>query len=295
MKLDTKELKRLAEIAAEAALAAGQVIAEHTAGQVRVRHKEGGDSLASQVVTEVDERAQAAILEVLAPSIERYDLALLTEESPDDGSRFKKDYFWCVDPLDGTLPFTQGKPGYAVAVALVRRDGEPMIGVVCDPVQAKLYSAVSGCGLTLNGRGWNRSAARAEVDSLHFYVDCTFETDPRRDAMTAQMNALAEGLGYTQMKIGVGGGAVCNACQVLENPPAVYIKPPKPEHGGGSFWDFASTACLFTEAGASVRDFAGKRLDLNSPTHSFFNHCGVCFCSDKALAERVMVELMKLR
>lgn len=288
MRLNDEDLKQLADVACEAARAAGRVICSFTAGEVAVQQKEGGDSLASQVVTEVDERAQAAILEVLAPSIEEFDLALLTEELADDGSRFEKDYFWCIDPLDGTLPFTQGKPGYAVAIALVRRDGAPMIGVVFDPVEARLYRAVAGQGVMLNGERWQRGVSEEEdVGILDFYVDCTFETDTRRDALTDQMEALAKRLGYAQASIRIGGGAVCNACCVLENCNAVYIKPPKPELGGGSFWDFAATACLFQEAGASARDYAGQRLELNSGTHNFFNHCGICFCSTPELAQRV--------
>lgn len=288
MRLNDEELKQLADVACEAALAAGRVICSYTAGEVAVQQKEGGDSLASQVVTEVDERAQAAILEVLAPSIEEFDLALLTEELADDGSRFEKDYFWCIDPLDGTLPFTQGKSGYAVAIALVRRDGDPMIGVVFDPVETHLYCAVSGQGVMLNGERWRRGVSAKEgVGMLHFYVDCTFETDPRRDLMTEQMEALSLRMGYDQALIKIGGGAVCNACHVLENSTAIYIKPPKPELGGGSFWDFAATVCLFQEAGASARDYAGLQLELNSATHNFFNHCGICFCSTPELAEQV--------
>ena len=48
-----------------------------------------------------------------------YDLALLTEESEDDRSCFEKDYFWCIDPLDGTLPFTRNEAGYSVSIGLV--------------------------------------------------------------------------------------------------------------------------------------------------------------------------------
>ncbi len=288
MELNAKQLETLAGTACEAALAAGRIIAGFTAGEVAVQHKAGGDSLATQVVTEVDERSQTAILEVLSPTMETYDLALLTEESADDGSRLGKDYFWCIDPLDGTLPFTQGKPGYAVAIALVRRDGTPQIGVVYDPVAAQLYRVVAGQGLTLNGERWSRPAPEEAADGgLRFYVDCSFESDPRREAMTAEMEALAQRMGYARAVIAVGGGAVCNACAVLENPPSVYIKPPKPELGGGSFWDFAATACLFNEAGAYARDYAGRRLELNSATHTFFNHCGVCFCSDPILAGRL--------
>jgi fructose-1,6-bisphosphatase/inositol monophosphatase family enzyme len=81
--------------------------------------------------------AQAAVLEVLAPTFKAYDLGLLTEELADDGSRFEKDYFWSIDPLDGTLPFTQGKPGYAVSIALVRRGTKRWHGRSCS-LQAKL-------------------------------------------------------------------------------------------------------------------------------------------------------------
>jgi 3'-phosphoadenosine 5'-phosphosulfate (PAPS) 3'-phosphatase len=286
-----KELSILAERACEAALAAGRVITSYTAGQVVVHYKEGSDSLASQVVTEVDERSQAAILEILAPTLASHDLALLTEELADDGSRFEKDYFWCIDPMDGTLPFTQGKPGYAVAIALIRRDGEPMIGVVYDPVRERLYRAVAGQGLWINEDKWRLPLAESAGDCFYFYVDCTFESDPLRDVMTTQMQGLAQRMGYARSVIEVDGGAVSSACHVLENPPSAYIKPPKPELGGGSFWDFGATACIFQEAGAYARDYAGQRLELNSATHAFFNHCGVCFCSDSALAERVQAEL----
>jgi 3'(2'), 5'-bisphosphate nucleotidase/myo-inositol-1(or 4)-monophosphatase len=94
-------------------------------------------------------------------------------------------------------------------------------------------------------------------------------------------------MGYADVSIEIQGGAVCNACDALEHSPAVYLKEPKPQLGGGSFWDFAATACIFQEAGASVSDSFGQALELNSATHTFFNHCGVCFCSNQSLAESI--------
>jgi hypothetical protein len=52
-----------------------------------------GHTYASQVVTEVDRKAQDAILETLSPSCDEHDFALLTEESEDDHSRFEKNIF----------------------------------------------------------------------------------------------------------------------------------------------------------------------------------------------------------
>jgi fructose-1,6-bisphosphatase/inositol monophosphatase family enzyme len=194
-----------------------------------------------------------------------YDLALLTEELIDDGSRFEKDYFWCIDPLDGTLPFTQGKSGYAVSIALVRRDGCPMIGVVYDPVQKRLYRAVSGQGLTSNGQPWSAPKGKeSSSQTLRFCMDATCETDPGREELTARMQALAARMGYADVSIEIQGGAVCNACDVLEHSSAVYLKEPKPQLGGGSFWDFAATASVIgtTIAVAATADGGFKMLVL---------------------------------
>ena len=153
MSLSESDLKRLAEGAAQAA---ADFIESRSGEAVAVMNKEGGDSLASQVVTEVDELAQGRILEVLDPSFDAYGLGSLTEKSEDDGGRLEKDYFWCIDPLDGTLPFTPGIPGYGVSIALVRQDGVPMIGAIADPTTGTRYLAISGQGIQRNGEKWIR-------------------------------------------------------------------------------------------------------------------------------------------
>ena len=122
MSLSENDLKLLVGYASQAARLAGEVIA--SSRPESVEHKETGHSRASQVVTEVDRRAEELILQTLAPSIERFDLAVLSEESPDDKRRLHKAYFWCIDPLDGTLPFIEDKPGYAISIALVSRSGD---------------------------------------------------------------------------------------------------------------------------------------------------------------------------
>ena len=285
MTLDQAALNQLADLAAQAAIRAGEYIATSSQQELEVMHKEGGDSLASQVLTEVDENAQALILEVLEPSFGKVDLALLPEEAADEGSRLKKDYFWCIDPLDGTLPFTQGIPGYSVSIALVRRDGEPKIGVIYDPVKERLYRVVRGSGIEINGSPWFAPRALGNETQLRFCCDCTFASDPDRTRLTAEMEQFAREQGFAEASVHIGGGAVLNACYVLEHPPAIYFKRPKPKLGGGAYWDFAATACLFAEAGAHATDFSGKRLELNRPGGTFMNHCGVCYSTDAALAK----------
>ena len=102
-------LQELCQVAVTAARSAGEIIQTHVSQDIAVSHKEGGDTLASQVVTEVDRMAEEAIVATIKPISEKHDLAILTEETPDDGSRFEKDYFWSIDPMDGTLAFVEKK------------------------------------------------------------------------------------------------------------------------------------------------------------------------------------------
>ncbi len=55
----------------------------------------------------------------------RPDDALLSEEGDDDFTRLSADRVWIVDPLDGTWEFGQGRPDFAVHVALWLRTSEP--------------------------------------------------------------------------------------------------------------------------------------------------------------------------
>ena len=288
MPLSAGDLLALSECAIQAALEAGRLIASRSKGPINVQQKEGGDSLASQVVTEVDLASEAAIVKWLSPSCEQYDIALLTEEVVDDLGRLESDAFWCVDPLDGTLDFIESTPGYSVSIALVSNSGLPLIGVVYDPVTETLYSAVKGQGAYLNGQPW-RLDSSSPVEGKPLTLLCDRSLVERSDfrQLLDHFESMTERLGLSGLRTLHKGGAVMNACRVLENRPACYFKFPKPEAGGGSLWDFAATACLFSELGAIATDFHGEPLELNRAESTFMNHRGVIFATDNELALEV--------
>ena len=229
-----EQLEALCEIAVKAAREAGQMIRERAQSDFEVEHKDSGSHPASQVVTEVDLKAQKIILEHVHPTLGDYDLGLLTEEETDDGSRFEKSHFWCIDPMDGTLNFVEGRPGYCVSIALVSQAGTPCLGVVYDPVGDVLYQAVKGGGAMRNGVPWEPAPVNA---------DTSFEVIP---PAPEGLKAAAENI----------EGAVMSALRVLERAPACFVKRPKMEEGGGCLWDYAATACVFQEVGAYVADYS---------------------------------------
>ena len=278
------DLQSLAETAVAAARSAGQIISQSSNQEIEVEHKDGGHSYASQVVTEVDRKAQDAILEILNSASDEYDFALLTEESEDDHSRFQKEYFWCIDPLDGTLPFTKKEPGYSVSIALVAKCGKPQIGVVYDPVHDVLWEAAIGRGVKKNDQPWMMNS---DSEVLTFTYDRSFEKHPERQRVLDELNSYAQAIGLTKVHATQYGGAVINACHALESAPGCHFKFAKPEEGGGSIWDYAATACLFEQAGASVSDVYGDALDLNRSDSTFMNHRGAVYATDTSLASKI--------
>lgn len=282
MNLSHTELIDLAELAIDAVTAAGEMIASSRPSQIERKSRSG--SLASQVVTEIDRRSEAVILETLKSTFQRFRFGLLTEEQPDDGGRISADYFWCIDPLDGTLPFVKDTPGYAVSVALVRRDGTSAIGVVYDPVGKTTLHAIAGHGAFRNGQPWKQPSANGTMLSL--FTDESFLSSAERSSITDGLEEIARDMGLTGLHVDAGSGAVMNACKVLANPLACYVKLPKPT-GGGCLWDYAATACIFAEAGAIATDTSGRRFDLNRVDSTQMCHRGILFASNEILAKQI--------
>ncbi|MBV1910059.1 MAG: hypothetical protein KUG78_12210 [Kangiellaceae bacterium] len=294
MKLNTQQLKSLCTIAEQAALHAGTMIAGYISNtgyqqQLQVTKKSAGSSIASQVVSEVDLKSETVILDILKPTLEQYELALLSEETIDDRSRFDKDYFWCIDPLDGTLAFTQGKPGFSVSIALVSKQGEAVIGVVFNPSTGELISSVKGLGVFNNGHPYKIfQPTNCSTNFLTIIAEKSLLESEVFNRLTDKLGTFCQQQGYVGIKRVTGGGAVVNACQIIDEAPAVYFKLPKKSDGGGSLWDFSATEAIFKEANLPVTDMLGNNLVLNNSQTTYMNHCGVLFASNRSFAAELI-------
>jgi len=281
------DLELLCEKAIAAARAAGKVISDHRRLNVDIQHKAAGSSEASQVVTEVDHKAQAIILEILEPTCSEFELALVTEESPDDGLRHEKQAFWCIDPMDGTLAFINDTHGFSVSIALVAKNGKPLIGVVYDPVEQALYHAIAGSGAYKNRQ--LIQVPRLDPDlPLILHTDVSFESHPWFEQTRSGLQEISESLGLKGAAIEYRTGAVMNACNILQQPNSCYFKYPRKGNSGGSIWDFAATACIYNAAGAVASDIFGQFLELNRHGSTYANHRGILYAAQQTLAEQVM-------
>tara|TARA_Y100001968_G_scaffold53423_1_gene44491 strand:- start:496 stop:1410 length:915 start_codon:yes stop_codon:yes gene_type:complete len=74
-----------------------------------------------------------------------------TKEKSFEGSHYKKDWCWILDPLDGTKDFLQGSKNYAVHIALSYKK-KPKIGVVVIPERNELWVGIVGSGAWYENR-----------------------------------------------------------------------------------------------------------------------------------------------
>ena len=133
------DYKALIEIAKEASIEAGKAILEvYNSDDFNVE-KKGDDS----PLTLADKRAHNVIVSFL----EKTKLPILSEEGRDIPYEERKnwEYFWMVDPLDGTKEFIKRNGEFTVNIALIKKD-RPVLGVVYVPVTEKLYWAAQGLG-----------------------------------------------------------------------------------------------------------------------------------------------------
>jgi len=294
MSISNQQLNQLSELALNAVCLAGTYINQFDRSQLKSEFKNSGSSPSSQVVTEVDLHCQAIIIEQLQASCDLYDIALLSEENCADiaineHARLTKDYFWCIDPLDGTLPFIEGHEGYAVSIALLNKQGQPLLSAIYLPATNcsyhTLFDKQGKCDVFKNKQLFIPPQAN---NNLTFYCDQSFKGSKSYPLMIAKLNSLLALFNLQKLNVISEHGAVVNALAVLKNSPAVYIKLPKPQQGGGALWDFSGTACIAKAIEAWVSDIHGLPLTLNQPDSYYMNKNGVIYASDKKLAEAVI-------
>lgn len=117
------------------------------AGDITLDYFEEGMEIASLIkgdgspVTEADRRAEDHITQALRDAVP--SVPVVGEESFAGGAHPDmrgEEYFWLVDPLDGTKEFIKGSPDYTVNIALIKNQ-MPVLGVIFAPARGEMFYA----------------------------------------------------------------------------------------------------------------------------------------------------------
>jgi len=227
-------------VAVKAARAAGSIInrAALDVEAVRISQKQVND-----FVTEVDQAAEAAIIETLLAAYPGH--GIWAEESGREHGAKDSEFVWIIDPLDGTTNFIHGLPVYCVSIALAVK-GKVEQAVVYDPTRNDLFTATKGRGAYLNDRRLRVSKRVRLQDSL---ISTGFPYRPGDD-----FNSYLKMMGDVMQKtsgLRRPGAAALDLAYVAAGYTEGFFET------GLQPWDVAAGSLLVTEAGGLVGNFSG--------------------------------------
>lgn len=219
-------------------LALARPLAEEVAAHLLGSLDGAGPAVASKssptdLVTELDTWAEARITEVLLAA--RPHDSIRGEEGADISGT--SEVTWSIDPIDGTVNFVHGLPGFCVSIAAMVGD-DVVAGVVVSPLHHDVFTAVRGAGAHRNDRPI-RCAAPVPTDRS--VVATGFGYDPARrlaqaEVLTRVLPRIAD--------IRRGGAAAIDLCWVGAGRLDGYWEV------GLNHWDHAAGALVASEAGA---------------------------------------------
>lgn len=236
------DIERIKQVGTLAAYRGGEILKRHF-GHLSKVNKKGPIDL----VTAADIESEKAIVESIRSAFPDHGIlaeeAGLLEDHPENR--------WIIDPLDGTTNFAHSLGIFAVSIAYSFR-GIPVFGIVLNPYNGEMFTAVKDQGAFLNNHAIGVSTATTIRDSLlvtGFPYDLS---GIRTEVLDRFARCLAASRGIRRL-----GSAALDLCYVAcgrfdgfweEN-----LKP----------WDTAAGMLIAGEAGARITDFSGHPYDVD--------------------------------
>ncbi|MEM6815540.1 MAG: 3'(2'),5'-bisphosphate nucleotidase CysQ [Bacteroidota bacterium] len=252
-------LENLLDTAKEAALVAGaEIIKIYESGNFSVEAKADNSPL-----TVADKAAHEAIVSYLS----RTEIPILSEEGKYITYQKRKDweYFWMVDPLDGTKEFVKKNGEFTVNIALVK-DGAPILGVVYPPILKDLYWAIKSRGAYLEKaeKIVRLTTSKKDLSNSRLKVVAS------RSHMSEETKHYIDKLDHPEI---VSKGSSLKFLMVASGEADLY-----PRFGPTMEWDTAAAHVIVTEAGGRVilqneaTPLSYNKEDLLNPYFIVFSH-----------------------
>lgn len=121
----------------------GKILKDGFGSTFRIDKKLGKNNL----VTEFDYKSEQFIIDSILKEFPTHNIISEERENIYNDSEF----YWVIDPLDGTVNFANNIPIFSVSIALLKGQ-EVIAGSVYNPILDELFSAELGKGAYLNGK-----------------------------------------------------------------------------------------------------------------------------------------------
>ncbi|MFI4954803.1 MAG: 3'(2'),5'-bisphosphate nucleotidase CysQ, partial [Gammaproteobacteria bacterium] len=181
------------------------------------------------------------------------DVPVLSEEGKDIpfSERKQWDYYWLVDPLDGTKEFLEGNGEFTVNIALIEKH-ESVAGIIYQPTTRDYFFAAKKQGAYWRSPEGNYVPLHARIfNEANLAVLISRHHTPKW--LTQQLESSNKPFHFH------GLGSSLKFCRLASGLADVY-----PRMGPTSEWDTAAGQCIVEEAGGAVLQISGEPLRYNT-------------------------------
>lgn len=235
--MNTEQYKEYLDFAKSLAKEAGEIMKKYFRNQAEFKIKSD-----QTIVTIADEEINQMVIDRVNQAYP--DHSVDGEEKSD--IKLKSNLSWVCDPIDGTAIFNADMPMSVFSLALVN-DGQPVVGVIYDPWQDRLYESIKGGGAFMNGQPIkvsSKTLANMSLASYDWWASADY------DVATIIRELVKE---YGVYFISVGSTTHA-AALVASGKMCVSIFPGTK----GKNVDIAAAKIIVEEAGGKVTNFLGE-------------------------------------
>mgnify|MGYP001353465161 CR=1 FL=1 len=187
-------------------------------------------------LTEADTTSNDMILNFLRSETSVDNIISEENKSISYNDRKDWDYYWLIDPIDGTKEFSKGGDDFCINIALCKGN-EPVFGYVARPSTGDQYYVIQDRGAFKNG---NRIfTERPRSNNLRVVASKSHMNDETQNFV----DNLSESYGIEIVNI----GSSLKFCLIAEGKADVY-----PRFGPTMEWDTCAPQIIAEESGANV-------------------------------------------
>jgi len=217
------------------ALNAGESIMQIYKREFDIEYKEDDSPL-----TEADKKSNEIICDSLKKLYPK--IPILSEENKMVEYETRKDwqYYWWIDPIDGTKEFIKKNDEFTVNIALIHKD-TPVLGVVYAPALGEIYYAKEGEGAFKNSKRLPLFDNDEKSEILNVVASKSHLSDETKNFIdnldTKKINQISKG---SSLKL----------CMVAEGIADIY-----PRLGPTMEWDTAAADAIVRQSNKMVYQF----------------------------------------
>lgn len=243
MQFNEIDIEKVKQIAIEAGIAIMEIYKE----DFSIEYKEDQSPL-----TQADLEANSIICESL---IKLYpNILLMSEENKQIEYDERKDweYYWCIDPIDGTKEFIKKNDEFTVNIALIHRNA-PVLGVVYAPALGELYSAKKEEGAFFE-EVKNHELIKNSAQRLPFFKKEDFKVVASKSHLSKETQEFIDDLTISHPTLTTQSrGSSLKLCMIATGEADIY-----PRLAPTMEWDTAAADAIVREAGKMTYQYRGE-------------------------------------